>query len=76
MDAYQFYRVAPEGMMLVTTGLDLPDYSLAGVERELAQALVDEANEICPYSKATRGNIDVVIKLVEQDRSRAQPVRS
>src|SRR5215210_3520781 len=35
MDAYQFYRIAPEGMMLVTTGLDLPDYTLAGVEREL-----------------------------------------
>ena len=27
MDAYQFYRVAPEGMMLVTTGLDLRDYT-------------------------------------------------
>jgi maleate cis-trans isomerase len=35
MDAYQFYRVAPEGMMLVTTGLDLKDYTLAAVEQEL-----------------------------------------
>lgn len=35
MDAYQFYRVAPEGVMLVTTGLDLKDYSLAAVEKEL-----------------------------------------
>jgi len=35
MDAYQFYRVAPQGMMLVTTGLDLKEYSLAAVEREL-----------------------------------------
>lgn len=35
LDAYQFYRVAPEGMMLVTTGLDLKDYSVAAVEREL-----------------------------------------
>ena len=35
LDAYQFYRVAPEGMMLVTTGLDLKDYTLASVEREL-----------------------------------------
>ena len=35
LDAYQFYRVAPEGMMLVTTGLDLNDYTLAAVEREL-----------------------------------------
>jgi maleate cis-trans isomerase len=35
MDAYQFYRVAPEGMMLITTGLDLGDYTLAAVEQEL-----------------------------------------
>ncbi len=35
LDAYQFYRVAPEGMMLVTTGLDLREYSLAAVEQEL-----------------------------------------
>lgn len=34
-DAYQFYRVAPEGMMLVTTGLNLKEYSLAAVEQEL-----------------------------------------
>jgi osmotically inducible protein OsmC len=37
---------------------------LPGVEREVAQALVDEAHQTCPYSKATRGNIDVVINLV------------
>ena len=38
--------------------------SLPGVERDVAQALVNEAHEICPYSKATRGNIDVAINLV------------
>ena len=35
LDAYQFYRIAPEGMMLVTTGLDLKAYTLEAVEREL-----------------------------------------
>ena len=35
MDAYQFYRVAPEGMMLVTTGFDLAGHSLEAFEREL-----------------------------------------
>lgn len=35
MDAYQFYRIAPDGMMLVTTGLNLKEYSLAAVESEL-----------------------------------------
>jgi|SRR6516164_1598255 Ohr subfamily peroxiredoxin len=38
--------------------------SLPGVAREVAQTLVDEAHQICSYSKATRGNIDVVINLV------------
>jgi osmotically inducible protein OsmC len=34
-----------------------------GVERDVAQALVHSAHQTCPYSKATRGNIDVVINL-------------
>jgi lipoyl-dependent peroxiredoxin len=38
--------------------------SVPGVKREAAQALVNDAHQICPYSKATRGNIDVEIKLV------------
>jgi osmotically inducible protein OsmC len=38
--------------------------SVPGVERELAQALLDEADQTCPYSKATRGNIDVAINLI------------
>ena len=35
MDSYQFYRVAPDGMMLVTTGLNLSEYSLGSVESQL-----------------------------------------
>ena len=38
--------------------------SLPGLEREVAQSLVDAAHQTCPYSKATRGNIDVAINLV------------
>ena len=38
--------------------------SLPGVERELAQSVVDAARQTCPYSKATRGNIDVAINVV------------
>jgi Ohr subfamily peroxiredoxin len=38
--------------------------SLPGLDRETAQALVDAAHQTCPYSKATRGNIHVVINLV------------
>lgn len=42
----------------------LLNVSLPGVARNVAQTLVDKAHEICPFSKATRGNIDVVIKLM------------
>ena len=37
---------------------------LPGLERDVAQALVEAAHQTCPYSNATRGNIDVVINLV------------
>ncbi|WP_343304125.1 organic hydroperoxide resistance protein [Chitinophaga niabensis] len=38
--------------------------SLPGLDPEVAQSLVDAAHQTCPYSKATRGNINVAIKLV------------
>lgn len=38
--------------------------SLPGLNREVAQSIVDAAHQTCPYSKATRGNIDVAINLV------------
>ena len=38
--------------------------SLPGVARDVAQALADAAHQVCPYSKATRGNIDVAISIV------------
>jgi osmotically inducible protein OsmC len=38
--------------------------SLPGLGREVAREIVDAAHQICPYSKATRGNINVEINLV------------
>ena len=38
--------------------------NLPGMDRAAAQALVDAAHQVCPYSNATRGNIDVTITLV------------
>ncbi len=38
--------------------------SLPGLEREVAQELVEAAHQVCPYSRATRGNIDVVLNVV------------
>lgn len=37
--------------------------SLPGMDRATAQALLDTAHKVCPYSNATRGNIDVKIAL-------------
>ena len=36
---------------------------LPGMDRTTAQALVEAAHQVCPYSNATRGNIDVTLTL-------------
>ncbi len=38
--------------------------SLPGLDRHVGQAVLDGAEKECPYSKATRGNIKVEVKLV------------
>jgi len=38
--------------------------SIAGIERSVAQSLVEDATGVCPYSKATKGNIAVTYNLV------------
>jgi len=38
--------------------------SLPGMARQVAPDLVDAADQECPYSRVTRGNIDVTIKVV------------
>ena len=41
-------------------GLDIDLHiSLPGLEQADAQALVEAAHQVCPYSNATRGNVDV-----------------
>ena len=46
-------------------GIDVDlDISLPGLDRAVAQALVDKAHGVCPYSNATRNNIEVRLKLV------------
>lgn len=37
--------------------------SLPGMDRTEAQALIDQAHQVCPYSNATRGNIEVKLTL-------------
>jgi len=38
--------------------------TLPGIALDVAQALVEEAHQTCPYSRATRGNVDATIHLV------------
>jgi lipoyl-dependent peroxiredoxin len=38
--------------------------SLPGLPRAEAEALVEKAHQVCPYSNATRGNIDVQLSVV------------
>ncbi|TCP32230.1 Ohr subfamily peroxiredoxin [Scopulibacillus darangshiensis] len=37
------------------------DVLVPGVDQETAEGLVEAAHQFCPYSKATRGNIDVTL---------------
>jgi lipoyl-dependent peroxiredoxin len=49
-----------EGGFGITTDLTV---NLPGLDRADAQKLVDAAHEVCPYSNATRGNVNVGLKL-------------
>ena len=49
-----------EGGFGITTDLTV---TLPGIERAQAQQLVETAHQICPYSNATRGNVDVGLTL-------------
>jgi osmotically inducible protein OsmC len=36
---------------------------IPGMERDAARALIEAAHQVCPYSNALRGNVDVVLTL-------------
>lgn len=38
--------------------------SLPGLSKEIANSLIEKAHQVCPYSNATRGNIDVKLILI------------
>ncbi|WP_316805610.1 organic hydroperoxide resistance protein [Pedobacter nototheniae] len=37
------------------------DVNISGVSAELAKSLVDKAHQVCPYSNATKGNVEVTL---------------
>jgi Ohr subfamily peroxiredoxin len=49
-----------EGGFGITAALKV---TLPGIERSQAEALVAKAHQICPYSNATRGNVDVQLSV-------------
>ena len=49
-----------EGGFGITVALDI---GLPGVEKAQAQELVEKAHQVCPYSNATRGNVDVKLNV-------------
>ncbi len=53
--------VLQEGQYFLQARLNV---SLPGLDRDTAQAVVEAAHQTCPYSKLTRGNIEVELNLV------------
>ena len=45
--------------------------NLAGIDTAQALQLVEAAHQVCPYSKATRGNIDVTLKVNDKPLAQA-----
>jgi Ohr subfamily peroxiredoxin len=41
------------------------EVNLPGMDNQVAQQLIEDAHEVCPYSNATRGNIEVTTTIVE-----------
>ncbi len=60
--------VAEVALAMLPTGIGLGlaahlEISLPALDRETAAALVEQAHQVCPYSNATRGNIEVTLEL-------------
>ena len=62
----QAAKVTAEVTLNTTDGFSLAvdlKVSLPGADPAALKALVDEAHTICPYSKATRGNVPVTLSI-------------
>lgn len=58
---------ADVGIGPIPTGFGIEvtlNVSVPGMARELAESLVEKAHVVCPYSNATRGNVDVTLNIV------------
>jgi len=58
---------ADVGIGPIPTGFGIEvtlNITLPGMSADDARALVDAAHQVCPYSNATRGNIQVTLNIV------------
>ncbi len=58
---------ADVGIGPIPTGFSIQatlNITLPGLDRETAEKLVQAAHQVCPYSNATRGNIDVTLNIL------------
>jgi lipoyl-dependent peroxiredoxin len=55
-------HIGPDGQGGFVLAVDL-EVVIPDVDHDRAQALADAANQVCPYSNATRGNIEVTISV-------------
>ena len=39
------------------------EVALPAVSREVAQQVIEQAHQVCPYSNATRGNVEVTLEV-------------
>ena len=59
--------VGEVGIGPIPTGFNIAvtlNISLPGLDKKAAESLIEKAHKVCPYSNATRGNIDVTLNLV------------
>ncbi|HOD88592.1 MAG TPA: organic hydroperoxide resistance protein [Bacteroidales bacterium] len=50
-----------DGSLAISVVLDI---DVQGVDKETAQKLIEKAHQVCPYSKAIRNNVNVVLNLL------------
>ena len=59
---YQVRPISVNGQYGLAVELEI---TLPNLDHDAAQALADKAHQVCPYSNATRGNIDVTITVTD-----------
>jgi Ohr subfamily peroxiredoxin len=76
VDASEATVAADVGLVTVSGGLGIAvelRVRFPGIDRALAEKLVERAHRVCPYSHATRGNVEVALTIEEPAAAAATP---